>query len=529
MTGQKQFSDYVDDYDDPKYAVTLKGIDKKFGPVHANKDIHLKVKKGSIHGIIGENGAGKSTLMNILYGYLQADEGEIHINGNKTVIHTPSDAILAKIGMVFQHFMLIGRFTVLENVILGVEDKFVLNSSLRKAKRELQRLEKAYKLEVDVNAKINDLSVGLQQRVEILKALFRGLDILILDEPTGVLTPQEAEHLFSILNILKKQGKTIIFISHKLQEVLSITDTVSVMRRGEMVAHVQTKQTNREELAELMVGRKVLLRVSKDIAQPKKKVLEVKNLNINDDLGVRRVKNIDFNVKAGEIVGIAGVAGNGQTELLEALGGMRPMQSGDILFHGHSVTPEQISRRFRRGKISHIPEDRLKVGLIGDMSMYENSIMGYHRNKNYNNDPWLLQSEIEKTCDEWMKKYDVRPPNGDLPAKAFSGGNQQKLVIAREVENNPDLILVGQPTRGVDIGAIEFIHKRLIQMRDQGKAILLVSVELEEIMSLSDRILVMFDGIISGELQQHEADEKKLGLLMAGVSLDQNEELAKSA
>lgn len=506
------------------YAVALDKINKTFGQVKANDNICLKVKKGTIHGIIGENGAGKSTIMNILFGFYQADSGDIYINGEKTDIHTPNDAIKARIGMVFQHFMLIDRFTVLENVILGVEEGFVLNRSMRRAKRELQRLEKAYKLDVDVNAKIKDLPVGLQQRVEILKALFRGLDILILDEPTGVLTPQEADHLFCILDVLKKQGKTIIFISHKLQEVLSITDNISVMRQGQIVADVETKNTSRQELAELMVGRKVLLRVNKEIAQPKQKILEVKNLSVLNDQGAKKVKEINFDVKAGEIVGIAGVAGNGQTELLEALGGMRPLEGGEIFFEGKSITPEEISKKYRRQRISHIPEDRLKLGLIKEFSMYENSIMGYHRNREYNRDPWLLHDEIEKTCDEWMETYDVRPRNGQLQAQAFSGGNQQKLVVAREVEHDPTLVLVGQPTRGVDIGAIEFIHKRLIKLRDAGKAILLVSVELEEIMSLSDRILVMFDGTISGELRQDEADEKKLGCLMAGVTLDHEQD-----
>ena len=496
------------DEDYSSYAVVLNNINKSFGHVHANKDICLKVKKGTIYGIVGENGAGKSTLMNILYGFYQANSGDIYINGEKINMRTPDDAIHAGIGMVFQHFMLVERFKVYENVIMGVENGFVLNKSRILAKRALRKLEKEYHLEVDVDAKVRNLPVGMQQRVEILKALYRGLDILILDEPTGVLTPQESEHLFKILDVLKKQGKTIIFISHKLHEVLSITDNVSVMRHGEIIASVKTKDTSKEKLAELMVGRKVLLRVDKAPAKPGKTVLEVKKLKVKNDRGVTKVKGVDFCVKAGEIVGVAGVTGNGQTELLEALGGMREMEEGEIFFKGEAVTPQIISNKFRRNGIAHIPEDRLKVGLIKENSMYENSIMGYHRNAEYNRDPLLNKKNIEKICDEWIKTYDVRPANGELPAHAFSGGNQQKLVVAREVEHNPDLILVGQPTRGVDIGAIEFIHRRLIKARDEGKAILLVSVELEEIMSLSDRIIVMCDGHISGEVSYEKATEK---------------------
>jgi simple sugar transport system ATP-binding protein len=501
-------------------AIELKGISKAFGPVQANKDISISVAPGTIHGIIGENGAGKSTLMSILYGFYKADKGEIWINGTKTDIPDSQAAIAAGIGMVFQHFKLVENFTVLENIVLGAEDGGLLAPSLSKARKELKELEEEYELFVDPDKRIDEIGVGMQQRVEILKALYRKAEILILDEPTGVLTPAEADQLFRILDRLRAEGKTIIVITHKLREIMENTDTVSVMRRGQMTATVKTAETSPEELAELMVGRKVLLQVDKVPAKPGKPILEVENLRVFDSVGVERVKGIDLTVRAGEIVGIAGVAGNGQSELLEVLGGMRPGQ-GSIKLNGAplALSGAGSDGQARRAQhIAHVPEDRQREGLIMDFHAWENVAFGYHRDPAYKRGIFMDNAALRADTEAKIEKFDVRPPNGWLTAKSFSGGNQQKIVVAREIERNPDLLLVGQPTRGVDIGAIEFIHKQIVALRDQGKAILLVSVELEEIFSLSDRIAVMFDGHIMGERLPHETDEKELGLLMAGVA-----------
>ena len=501
-------------------AIELRGISKAFGPVQANKDISISVQPGTIHGIIGENGAGKSTLMSILYGFYSADSGEIYINGSRTRIPDSQAAIAAGIGMVFQHFKLVENFTVLENVILGAEDGRLLRPSLAKARSTLSHLAQEYELNIDPDARIEDLSVGHQQRVEILKALYRKADILILDEPTGVLTPAEADQLFRILNRLRSEGKTIILITHKLREIMEITDTVSVMRRGEMTATVATSQTSPEHLAELMVGRKVLLRVDKSPCQPGATVLEVENLTVTDSKGVLRLEGISLAVRAGEILGLAGVAGNGQSELLEVLGGMRAA-TGRVRLNGQDIPlrgarAEGQSRR--RAGIAHVPEDRQREGLIMEYAAWENTIFGYHREKINHNGPLMDNAGIYARAGVMMEKFDVRPPNPRLAARNFSGGNQQKIVLAREIGRNPDLLLIGQPTRGVDIGAIEFIHQQIIQLRDAGKAILLVSVELDEIMSLSDRIAVMFDGRVMGERLPGETDETELGLLMAGVA-----------
>ncbi|MGR3511194.1 MAG: ABC transporter ATP-binding protein [Paracoccaceae bacterium] len=502
-------------------AIELKGISKAFGPVQANKDISIRVMPGTIHGIIGENGAGKSTLMSILYGFYKADSGEVFISGQKTEIPDSQAAIAAGIGMVFQHFKLVENFTVLENVVLGAEDGARLTPSLAKARKLLTELAAEYELNVDPDATIEELSVGYQQRVEILKALYRHADILILDEPTGVLTPSEADHLFRILKGLRDEGKTIILITHKLREIMDVTDTVSVMRRGEMTATVKTAETSPAELAELMVGRKVLLRVDKEPAQPKGNVLEVEDLSVVDDDGVERLKKISLSVRAGEIVGIAGVAGNGQSELLEVLGGYR-RATGRIRVNGEDIdlTGGASDGQTRRAKgIAHVPEDRHKEGLILDFFAWENIIFGYHHAPEFQKNPRFMDNEaIRSDCEAKMERFDVRPPIPSLAAKNFSGGNQQKIVLAREIERDPDLLLVGQPTRGVDIGAIEFIHKQIVALRDKGKAILLVSVELDEILSLSDRIAVMFDGQIMGERLASETNEQELGLLMAGVT-----------
>ncbi|MBL0375199.1 ABC transporter ATP-binding protein [Rhizobium sp. KVB221] len=499
-------------------AIELKGIDKSFGPVHANKNIDLKVRKGTIHGIIGENGAGKSTLMSILYGFYQADKGEIEIGGSKVAIHDPSAAIAAGIGMVHQHFMLVENFTVLENVMLGAEDSAVLNKGIAKARKELKRLEVEYEMEVDPDAIIEELPVGIQQRVEILKALFRGAEILILDEPTGVLTPAEADHLFRILGQLKDQGKTVIFITHKLREIMAITDEVSVMRRGEIVATRETAKTSVEELAELMVGRRVLLQVDKGEAKPAGVKLSVRNLTVKDTRGVTMVDNVSFDVRAGEIVGIAGVAGNGQSELLEAISGMRRAVSGTVELNSQDtdVTGRRDPAGLRKRGLAHVPEDRHHVGLVLKFDEAENSVLGYHDDPKYGSG-WLLNVDaIRADAQQKIEQYDIRPPNPRLKTANFSGGNQQKIVLAREMERNPDVLIIGQPTRGVDVGAIEFIHRRIIEMRDAGKAILLVSVELDEIRSLADRVLVMFAGRIVGE-RTPETPEGEIGLLMAGV------------
>lgn len=502
-------------------AIELRGISKAFGPVQANKDISINVAKGTIHGIIGENGAGKSTLMSILYGFYKADAGEVYINGELKNITDSQEAIAAGIGMVFQHFKLVEKFTVLENVVLGAEDGPMLNTSLSKARGELKRLADEYQLNVDPDAVVEDLSVGHLQRVEILKALYRSAEILILDEPTGVLTPEEADHLFRILEGLREQGKTIILITHKLREIMDITDTVSVMRRGEMLDTVKTADTSPEDLAERMVGRKVLLEVDKKPATPGDVVLKVEDLRIVDESKVERVKGISFEVHAGEIYGIAGVSGNGQTQLLELLGGFQS-GTGKVTLKGEEIdlTGKHSDGQSRRHRgIAHVPEDRQAEGLIMEYAAWENAVFGYHHEPEYQKNKLLMDNgKINEVAAGMMERFDVRPPNPKLQAKNFSGGNQQKIVLAREIERNPDLLLIGQPTRGVDIGAIEFIHKRIIELRDQGKAILLISVELDEIMSLSDRIAVMFDGNIMGERLPDETNEQDLGLLMAGIT-----------
>ncbi|MRX49426.1 ATP-binding cassette domain-containing protein [Paracoccus sp. S-4012] len=504
-------------------AIELRGISKAFGPVQANRAIDLTVARGTIHGIVGENGAGKSTLMSILYGFYRPDAGEIRVNGEPLVIADSQTAIRAGIGMVFQHFKLVRNFTVLENVILGAEDGALLRPSLARARAELTGLARDYQLEVDPGAVIDELSVGHQQRVEILKALYRRADILILDEPTGVLTPAEADHLFRILRGLRDEGKTIILITHKLREIMEVTDAVSVMRRGEMVATVRTAETSPAELAELMVGRKVLLRVEKPAARPGEPVLEIRGLRLIDAEGVERLRGIDLDLRAGEILGIAGVSGNGQSELLELLGGFPEVAaklSGEVRMAGRPIplTGRGADAAGRRALgIAHVPEDRQAEGLIMDFHAWENAIFGYHGDPEWGA-ALLRNDRIRAHAAAEMERFDVRPLDADLPAKSFSGGNQQKLVCAREMERHPALLLVGQPTRGVDIGAIEFIHRRLIELRDAGTAILLVSVELDEVMALSDRIAVMFDGRIMGERMPGETTPGELGLLMAGVT-----------
>jgi simple sugar transport system ATP-binding protein len=499
-------------------AIDLIAINKSFGAVHANKDVNLSIARGTIHGIVGENGAGKSTLMSILYGFYEADSGEIRVNGKPIAIRTPNDAIHAGIGMVHQHFMLVEPLSVVENVMLGAEGGAMLRVGEAKVRAELARLAKDYGLEIDVDATVGDLSVGLQQRVEILKALYRGADILILDEPTAVLTPPEADALFGLLRSLKEQGKTVILITHKLREIMAITDRVSVMRRGEMVATVETANTSPPELAELMVGRRVLLRVEKAEKTPGAPLLEVDNLSVVDSRGVLRVASASFTVRAGEIVGIAGVAGNGQSELLEAIAGMRQPVLGSIHLEGKAIhSSAHNPHRMRQLGLLHVPEDRLRTGLVPAFPAFESAILGFSHEPHLGRGPILDHDRLIADLAQKMEQYDVRPPAPRLKSSKFSGGNQQKIVLAREIERNPKVLLVGQPTRGVDIGAIEFIHRRLIALRDSGVAILLVSVELDEIMNLSDRILTMCGGKITGERKASQTNEQELGLLMAGV------------
>ena len=499
----------------------LKNINKSFGHVQANKNINLKITQGTIHGIIGENGAGKSTLMSIVYGLYQADSGTISVSGKEIKLKSPRDSIESGIGMVHQHFMLVENFTVLENIVLGFEGEFVFGEKLKKAKQDLKKLCDTYKLNIDLDSVISDLSVGFRQRVEILKSLYRGAEIFILDEPTGVLTPQEVDELFKILRSLKEEGKTIVLITHKLNEIMDLTSEVSVMRQGEVVGHAKTTDTNKEKLAEMMVGRSVLLRLNKSEAKLGDVVFKVENLTVKDDLDVTRVKNVNLEIRAGEILGLAGVTGNGQTELLEALSGIRKVESGTIYLNDEKISDKDNlldPRQLKEKGLAHVPEDRQRMGLVTDFKAYENLIFGYHDQEPYSKSSILKDNDILSYSQKVMEEYDVRPRSPQLITSNFSGGNQQKIILSRELNENPKILLVGQPTRGVDIGAIEFIHQRLIDMRDKGAAILLVSVELDEVLSLSDRILVMFDGNIVGERINKDVTDRELGLLMAGVA-----------
>jgi simple sugar transport system ATP-binding protein len=503
-------------------AVELIGIDKSFGAVHANRDVSLKIAKGTIHGIVGENGAGKSTLMSILYGFYEADRGTIRINGRPARIRNSKDAIAAGIGMVHQHFMLVDPFSVIENVMLGAESGMLIQGGIKRARAEIERLERDYGLSVDPNAVVGDLPVGEQQRVEILKALYRHCEILILDEPTGVLTPQETDQLFQILKALKGRGVTVILITHKLREIMAVTDTVTVMRHGEVVAERKTAETDREELAVLMVGRKVRMTPDRARARPGEVALAVAHLGLTDAFGVKRLDDINFSIRAGEILGVAGVSGNGQSELLEVLSGIRPPSSGVMHVLRRDVTADKpcSPKRMRRLGVAHVPEDRHRLGLVTGFPAWESAILGYQRDRAYGFGPIINTRAAARDCGKMMEAFDVRPPEPQLGSGKFSGGNQQKLILAREMARMPKVLLVGQPTRGVDIGAIEFIHRQIIAMRDEGTAVLLVSVELDEILALSDRIMVMFQGRIVGETTSDRADERQLGLWMANAHSD---------
>ena len=499
--------------------IELRNITKRFGAVLANDRVSIKVAPGTIHAIVGENGAGKSTAMRVAYGFYTADSGEILIDGEVREIRTPHDAIALGIGMVHQHFMLVEPMTVAENIVLGAEPGTAVSLDLQKAAEEIRKVSDEFKLAVDPNATIETLSVGQQQRVELLKALYRHAQLLILDEPTAVLTPQEVEEFFAILRRMREQGKTIVIITHKLSEVLAISDDVTVMRDGKVVGEVKTSETNAAELARLMVGREVLLRVEKPDANPGAAVLKVKDLSIVGRDGSKRINDITFEISASEIVGIAGVEGNGQTELIEALAGLIPGShvSGSITFEDRDITQTDARRRKELG-IAHVPEDRHRRGLLLDFSLAENTILGVHyRKPAVSSDGILLdQKGIQRRTEQVIRDFDVRPPNPILPARALSGGNQQKLIIGREFELPPKLLLVSQPTRGVDIGAIEFIHRKIVAMRDAGCAVLLVSAELEEVTALSDRLLVIHNGQIVGEVDPKKASNEEIGLMMTG-------------
>jgi len=493
----------------------LKNITKTFGSVVANDDVSITVHKGTIHAIVGENGAGKSTIMRIAYGFYNADSGEIAVDGKAVNIRNPHDAIALGIGMVHQHFMLVDTMSVAENIILGAETGSAASLDLEKANEDIKALSDELRLGVDPRSYIEDLSVGQQQRVELLKALYRNAEILILDEPTAVLSPQEVEELFGILRRMKEQGKTIIIITHKLDEVLAISDEVTVMRDGRSVGNVKTSDTSAKDLARMIVGRDVLLRVEKADADPDSVVLDVSSLRVPGKLGFA-VDDVSFTVRSGEIVGIAGIEGNGQTELIEALAGLAKSTGGRVEFDGKDVT-NRTARQIKELGIAHIPEDRQKRGLLLNSDLSENSILGVHYREPIAAAAGFMNiAAIEKRIGDIIDNFDVRPPDADLSAKSLSGGNQQKLIIGREFGLRPKLLLVSQPTRGVDIGAIEFIHRKLIELRDAGSAVLLVSAELEEVTALADRLLVIRKGKIVGEVDPRAASFEEIGLMMTG-------------
>ncbi len=501
---------------DQPLAVELRDITKAWPGVVANDHVSLDVRKGEIHAVVGENGAGKTTLMNVLYGLVRRDAGEILVNGKPARILGPRDAIALGIGMVHQHFMLIPVFTVGENILLGREPTAVGGFYDReRATEEIQKLSQRYGLALDADARVGGLPVGLQQRVEIVKVLHRGADILILDEPTGVLTPQESADLFVVLRGLLKEGKTIIFISHKLKEVLQISDRITVMRRGKVVGELITAKTTEQEIARNMVGREVLLRVDKKPATPGAVALRVENLTALSDRGVPALKAISFDLHQGEILGIAGVEGNGQSELVEALAGTRKASAGRILLGQKDVTTFNV-RATRRAGIGHIPEDRRGAGLVLNYSVADNLVLGRQRFPSFAWEGILLRIKaILRWARRLISEFDIRTPSPLTAARALSGGNQQKIIVAREMASQPRVLLASQPTRGVDIGAIEFIHRRLVAQRDEGAAVLLISAELDEIRSLSDRIAVIYEGRIVS-VEPAETSEERLGLLMTG-------------
>lgn len=495
--------------------IEMREITKIFGEFVANDKINLELRKGEIHALLGENGAGKSTLMNMLAGLLEPTSGEIVVNGKSEKLDSPSKAASLGIGMVHQHFMLVEAFTVAENIILGSEvtNKGVLD--LKKANADILELSERYGLAVDPTAKVEDISVGAQQRVEILKTLYRGADILIFDEPTAVLTPAEILELMEIMKTLVKEGKSIILITHKLDEIRAVADRVTVIRRGKSIQTVSIEGATNKDLAEMMVGRSVSFVTEKEEAQPKEVVLQISDLVVNENRGVPAVKELSLDVRAGEIVGIAGIDGNGQSELIQAITGLRKVKSGSIKIKGQEVvglSPRKITEM----NVSHVPEDRHRDGLVLEMMLSENIALQTYYKEPLSKNGVLNYNQINSYARQLMEEFDVRAANEIVPASALSGGNQQKAIIAREVDRNPDLLIVSQPTRGLDVGAIEYIHKRLIGERDKGKAVLVVSFELDEILNLSDRIAVIHDGKIQGIVKPSETNKQELGILMAG-------------
>lgn len=495
--------------------IEMREITKIFGEFVANDKINLELRKGEIHALLGENGAGKSTLMNMLAGLLEPTSGEIVVNGKSEKLDSPSKAASLGIGMVHQHFMLVEAFTVAENIILGSEltNKGVLD--LKKANADILELSERYGLAVDPTAKVEDISVGAQQRVEILKTLYRGADILIFDEPTAVLTPAEILELMDIMKTLVKEGKSIILITHKLDEIRAVADRVTVIRRGKSIQTVSIEGATNKDLAEMMVGRSVSFVTEKEEAQPKEVVLHISDLVVNENRGVPAVKELSLDVRAGEIVGIAGIDGNGQSELIQAITGLRKVKSGSIKIKGQEVvglSPRKITEM----NVSHVPEDRHRDGLVLEMMLSENIALQTYYKEPLSKNGVLNYNQINSYARKLMEEFDVRAANEIVPASALSGGNQQKAIIAREVDRNPDLLIVSQPTRGLDVGAIEYIHKRLIGERDKGKAVLVVSFELDEILNLSDRIAVIHDGKIQGIVKPSETNKQELGILMAG-------------
>ncbi|HEX5468822.1 MAG TPA: ABC transporter ATP-binding protein [Gaiellaceae bacterium] len=498
----------------------LKGITKRFPGVVANDGVDFDLRKGEVHALLGENGAGKSTLMNILYGLYHPDEGEFRLNGKPLRIHSPREAIDAGIGMVHQHFMLIPVMTVAENIVLAAEPTKGPFLDERSAERRVRELSERFGLAVRPDARVESISVGMQQRVEILKALYRGAEILILDEPTAVLTPQEAGELFEIITSLKAEGKSIIFISHKLNEVLEIADRITVLRRGKTIDTVPREGATEQGLARLMVGRDVILTVEKKPGEPGEPLLEVEDLRVDDERGLEAVRGVSFQVRAGEIVGIAGVDGNGQSELIDSITGLRRAKGGQIVVGGQDLT-RASSRDSLDAGVGHIPEDRQRRGLVLDFSLAENIALHDYRKEPDSRYGWLFPRRLVARARELLKEFDVRGGGPETPAASLSGGNQQKVIVAREVSRDPSVLVAAQPTRGLDVGAIEFVHRRLVEERDEGRAILLVSFELDEILSLSDRILVIYEGQIVAEYAPGVSEEE-IGFAMVGGTQEQS-------
>lgn len=498
-----------------EYVIEMNNITKVFPGIVANDDITLQVKQGEIHALLGENGAGKSTLMNVLFGLYQPEQGEIKIKGKPVKITNPNIANDLGIGMVHQHFMLVHNFTVTENIILGNEPKKNGKIAVEEAAKEIKQLSEQYGLAVDPHAKIEDISVGMQQRVEILKTLYRGAEILIFDEPTAVLTPQEIHELIQIMKKLVQEGKSIILITHKLKEIMEVCDRCTIIRKGKGIGTVDVAETDEHKLAELMVGRQVNFKTEKIEAKPMEEVLSIANLVVHDTRKLPAVKGLDLTVRAGEIVGIAGIDGNGQSELIEAITGLRKVESGSIAIKGKEITNWPVRRITEEG-IGHIPEDRHKHGLVLDFSVRDNIVLQTYYKNPFSKKGILNFSKITEKAKALIEQFDVRTPGEHTLARALSGGNQQKAIIAREVDRNPDLLIAAQPTRGLDVGAIEFIHKKLIEQRDNGKAVLLLSLELDEILNVSDRVAVIYEGKIVAIVDAKETNEQQLGLLMAG-------------